>query len=150
LETGGGVKKARSLLGEAPIWICNSDYVWTDVPQPPLETLAKSWDPAVMDALVIVIPKDRTMGFDTPGDFYMDGEGKLTHRGERPSAPLHAFGIEIIDPQPIYADPREAFSLREIWFAAADKGRLRGLELDGLWMQVGDPQALEAAEARLR
>ena len=28
LETGGGVKHAQALLGEAPIFRCNSDYVW--------------------------------------------------------------------------------------------------------------------------
>ena len=28
LETGGGMKHARALLGEAPIWVANSDYVW--------------------------------------------------------------------------------------------------------------------------
>jgi hypothetical protein len=39
--------------------------------------------------------------------------------------------------------------LRDVWFASSDKGRLFGLQLDGLWMQVGDPEALAVAEARL-
>src|SRR6202789_3390400 len=30
LETGGGLKHARALLGEAPIWVANSDYVWCE------------------------------------------------------------------------------------------------------------------------
>src|ERR1700679_4080129 len=30
LETGGGLKHARRLLGEAPIWVANSDYVWIE------------------------------------------------------------------------------------------------------------------------
>ena len=102
-----------------------------------------------MDALVTVVPKERTLGFDTPGDFFQDEAGRLTHRGERPSAPLHAFGIEILDPRPVYADPRTKFSLRDIWFASADQGRLFGLVMDGLWMQVGDPATHKAVEARL-
>ncbi|WP_293459088.1 nucleotidyltransferase family protein [Phenylobacterium sp.] len=150
LETGGGVKHARALLGDDPIFRCNSDYVWVKPGEPAMEALVREWDPARMDALVTVIPKDRTLGFDTPGDFYQDAEGRLTHRGERPSAPLHAFGVEIIDPRTIYADPREAFSLRDVWFRSADKGRLFGLQLDGLWMQVGDPAARDVAEAQLR
>lgn len=150
LETGGGVKKARTMLGEAPIWVCNSDYVWKKPEEPALSVLAKAWDPARMDALVVVIPKARTMGFDTPGDFFQAEDGTLTHRGQAAEAPLHCFGIEIIDPTPIYADPREAFTLRDIWLASADKRRLYGLEIEGLWMQVGDPAALEAAEAVLR
>jgi MurNAc alpha-1-phosphate uridylyltransferase len=150
LETGGGVKHARALLGEAPIFVCNSDYVWLKPGRPALEDLTAAWDPALMDALVTVIPKARTLGFDTPGDFFQDADGRLTRRGERPEAPLHAFGVEILDPRPVYADPRETFSLRDIWFASADQGRLFGLQLEGLWMQVGDPAALASVEARLK
>jgi MurNAc alpha-1-phosphate uridylyltransferase len=150
LETGGGVKHARALLGEDPIFVCNSDYVWLKPGEPALDCLVEAWDPERMDALVTVIPRERTLGFDTPGDFFQDEAGRLTHRGEQPSAPLHAFGIEILDPQPVYAEPRAKFSLRDVWFASADQGRLYGLVLDGLWMQVGDPAALKAVEAQLR
>jgi MurNAc alpha-1-phosphate uridylyltransferase len=149
LETGGGVKHAEALLGEAPIFVCNSDYVWQKSGEPALTALVNAWDPARMDALVLVIPKARTLGFDTPGDFFQAADGTLTHRGDRPEAPLHAFGIQILDPRPVYADPRARFSLRDIWFASADQHRLYGLQLDGLWMQVGDPAARDAAEARL-
>ena len=150
LETGGGVKKARPLLGEAPIWVCNGDYVWAHASRPPLDVLAQAWDPAAMDALLIVIPKERTLGFDSPGDFFQAPDGSLAHRGAAAEAPLHCFGVEIIDPAPIYADPREVFSLFDTWMACARRGRLHGVQIDGLWMQVGDPEALEAAEARLR
>jgi MurNAc alpha-1-phosphate uridylyltransferase len=150
LETGGGIKHARRLLGEAPIWVCNSDYVWRKPGEPAFETLAKAWDPGRMDVLLTVIPKDRTLGFDTPGDFFQAEDGTLTHRGEAAEAPLHCFGIEIIDPTLIYADPRDRFTQRDTWIAASHKKRLHGLQLDGLWMQVGDPAALEVAEAELR
>ena len=30
LETGGGLKKARPLLGDAPVFVANIDSVWTD------------------------------------------------------------------------------------------------------------------------
>lgn len=150
LETGGGIKHAQALLGDAPIWVCNSDYVWKKPGEPAFETLAKAWDPARMDMLLTVIPKERTLGFDTPGDFFQADDGTLTHRGDRAEAPLHCFGIEIIDPTLIYADPRDRFTQRDTWLASADKKRLYGLQMDGLWMQVGDPAALEVAEAELR
>jgi N-acetyl-alpha-D-muramate 1-phosphate uridylyltransferase len=150
LETGGGVKHARALLGEAPIFRCNSDYAWITPGPSPMQAIAEAWDPARMDSLVLVIPKADTLGFEgSPGDFYRDEAGRLTHRGERPEAPLHAIGIEILDPTWVYADPREAFSLRDVWFRMADQGRLFGLSLPGLWMQVGDPAARAAVEARL-
>ena len=30
LETGGGLKKAQSLLGNEPVFVINSDIIWTD------------------------------------------------------------------------------------------------------------------------
>jgi MurNAc alpha-1-phosphate uridylyltransferase len=149
LETGGGVKKARPLLGEDPIWVANGDYVWIEDGQPALEMVAEAWDPARMDSCLIVIPKARTLGFETPGDFFMGPGGSLEHRDGRPEAPLHCFGVQILDPAPVYASPETKFSLFRTWMAAAAKGRLKGVEPGGFWMQVGDPASLKAAEARL-
>ncbi|MDQ2861058.1 MAG: nucleotidyltransferase family protein [Pseudomonadota bacterium] len=148
LETGGGVKKARLLLGEAPIWVANSDYLWRDG-RAALNLLAEAWEPDVMDACLIVVPKARTLGFDTPGDFFMDADGALAHRGAEPVAPLHCFGIEILDPRRVYEQPQTAFSMFQVWMALASEGRLRGVTPDGFWMQIGDPAALAVAQARL-
>jgi N-acetyl-alpha-D-muramate 1-phosphate uridylyltransferase len=150
LETGGGLKHARAMLGEAPIWVANSDYVWIEGHDHALGLVARAWDPAVMDACLIVVPKARTLGFDTPGDFSVDDTGRLTHRGEAAEAPLHCFGVEILDPQRVYEVAAEKFSLFQVWMAAARQGRLHGVTPDGYWMQVGDPAALASAEARLR
>jgi MurNAc alpha-1-phosphate uridylyltransferase len=150
LETGGGLKRARAMLGEAPIWVANSDYVWMEGRDDALRMVAETWDPARMDACLIVVPKARTAGFDTPGDFFRDETGRLTHRGEAAEAPLHCFGVEILDPQRVYEVAAEKFSLFRIWQAASERGRHFGVVPDGYWMQVGDPAALEAAEARLK
>jgi MurNAc alpha-1-phosphate uridylyltransferase len=150
LETGGGLKRARALLGEAPIWVANSDYVWREGRDDPLAMLAAAWDPARMDACVIVVPKARTSGFDTPGDFFRDASGALTPRGEAAEAPYHCFGVEILDPQRVYETAAEKFSLFQVWKAASEQGRLHGVVPDGYWMQVGDPTSLAVAEARLR
>ena len=149
LETGGGLKQARAMLGEAPIWVANSDYVWTTVHDDALAMVASAWDPARMDACLIVVPKARTLGFDTPGDFFRDESGALTHRGDAAEAPYHCFGVEILDPQRVYEVPEDRFSLFRVWDAASRKGRLHGVVPDGFWMQVGDPASLAAAEARL-
>ena len=149
METGGGIKRARRLLGEDPILVANSDYVWIEEGASALSLLADAWDAARMDACVIVVPKARTLGFDTAGDFFMAQDGSLTHRGENAQAPLHCFGVQILDPTPAYAEPAAAFSLLKVWLAAAKEHRLYGVTPGGFWMQVGDPAALEAAQARL-
>ncbi len=149
METGGGVKQARALLGEEPIWVANSDYVWIEDGEPALQVLAKAWDPEAMDSCLIVVPKARTLGFDTPGDFFEGFHGDLIHRGARPEAPLHCFGIQILDPTLVYDVPEDRFSLFRVWMKAAEHGRLKGVTPGGFWMQVGDPEALMAAEVRL-
>jgi MurNAc alpha-1-phosphate uridylyltransferase len=149
LETGGGLKHARALLGEAPIWVANSDYVWREGADDPLAMVGSAWNRAAMDACLIVVPKARTSGFDTPGDFSRDEAGRLTHRGDAAEAPLHCFGVQILDPQRVYEIAADKFSLFQVWNAAADQGRLIGVVPDGFWMQVGDPASLAIAEARL-
>ena len=45
--------------------------------------------------------------------------------------------------------PADAFSLTLLFDRAAAKGRLFGLRLEGVWMHVGTPEAVAAAEAAL-
>ncbi len=149
LETGGGVKRARALLGEDPIWVANSDYIWLEDGEPALRRVTEAWDPARMDSCLVVVPKARTLGFETPGDFFPGPDDGLIHRDGAPEAPLHCFGIQILDPALVYAVPEDRFSLFRVWMQAADRGRLKGVSPGGFWMQVGDPASLEAAEARL-
>ena len=44
----------------------------------------------------------------------------------------------------------EPFSLNRLWDKAMQAGRLYGIRHDGLWMHVGDPQALADAEKVLK
>lgn len=148
LETGGGLKKARPLLGEDPIWVANTDSVWIES-KPALDDLVRLWDPAVMDTALLLAEMSRTTGFDGAGDFFMADDGRLTFRNDAPSAPLNYMGVHITKPQIVDAVTEDAFSLSKIWRVQAPQGRLRGSLMDGDWMHVGDPQALADAEARL-
>jgi MurNAc alpha-1-phosphate uridylyltransferase len=55
-----------------------------------------------------------------------------------------------MNPAAVFADPRDAFSLFDFWYAATLKKRMYGVQPGGFWMQVGDPAARDAAEARLK
>lgn len=149
LETGGGVKHARRMLGDDPIWVANSDYIWIEDGRPALDVVAGAWDPQRMSSCVIVVPKARTSGFDTHGDFFQAADGTLTHRGAAAEAPLHCFGVQILDPTLVYAVPEAKFSLFKVWMQAAEHRRLYGVDPGGFWMQVGDPAARDFAESRL-
>jgi MurNAc alpha-1-phosphate uridylyltransferase len=149
LETGGGLKKARPLLGEAPIWAANIDSVWTEGSTPALAALAAAWDPRRMDACLLLAPLERTLGFDGRGDFFLGEDGRLSHRGDRPRAPYAYIGVQIIRPGAVDDGPEGPFSLFGVWMRMMAEGRLYGVVMDGFWMHVGDPDALKAAEAKM-
>lgn len=149
LETGGGLKKARGLLGEDPIWAANIDSVWReDGVDSALKTLCEMWDPDRMDAALLLARMERTTGFDGAGDFFMT-EGRLRFRGEAVTAPLNYMGVHITKPQIVDGVEEETFSLAKIWRDLAPQGRLAGCVMEGDWMHVGDPTARDVAEARL-
>ena len=56
LGTGGGVVKALPQLGDAPFFHVNSDTIWIDGVTPNLARLADAFDPATMDALLLLAP----------------------------------------------------------------------------------------------
>jgi MurNAc alpha-1-phosphate uridylyltransferase len=150
LETGGGLKKARPLLGDDPVFVANIDSVWTDHGQEGwAQDLVRLWDPARMDACLLLARREGSIGFEGDGDFFLGEDGRLTFRGEAASAPFAYMGVHITRPD--YADggPDGAFSLSPLWRRSAAAGRLYGCVLDGDWMHVGDPQARDEAEAKL-
>jgi MurNAc alpha-1-phosphate uridylyltransferase len=149
LETGGGLKKARPLLGDDPVVVANIDSVWTEDGQPGLGALAAAWDPERMEALLLLARLDQALGFDGSGDFFLAADGKLSFRGDAPAAPFAYMGVHITKPGIVDDGPDGAFSLADTWRRLAREGRLYGVVLDGFWMHVGDPQSRDAAEARL-
>ena len=158
LETGGGIRFARALLVEAPILVANIDSVWVEDAEPPaqaIRALCEGFDPARMAARLLLARMERTSGFDGAGDFSMDEAGRLAARrvSGASAAPFNYMGVHIVDPRPIYADPRTEFGLFPLqgpfWADWSAAGRLYGLVMEGDWMHVGDPDARLAAEARL-
>lgn len=148
LETGGGLRKARPLLGDEPVFVANIDSIWTDQGDA-LGDLVRLWNPDLMDAALLLARREGSIGFEGDGDFFLGDDGRLTFRGEAPCAPFAYMGVHITRPD--YADggPEGTFSLSPLWRRSAAEGRLFGCVLDGDWMHVGDPEARDAAEAKM-
>jgi len=152
LETGGGLKKAGPLLDSDPVFVANIDSVWTDNGREgnsALNQLARLWNPSTMDAALLLARREGSIGFEGDGDFFLAGDGRLTFRGDAPSAPFAYMGVHICRPDYVADGPEGPFSLSGLWRRSAAAGRLYGCVLDGDWMHVGDPQARDEAEARL-
>jgi MurNAc alpha-1-phosphate uridylyltransferase len=149
LGTGGGVAKALPALGDAPFFHVNSDTIWIDGVKPNLTRLAAAFAPAQMDALLLLAPTATSIGYAGRGDFAMTPDGRLTPRGERDVVPFVFAGAAILAPALFRGAPAGAFPLTTLFNRAAEAGRLHGLRLEGVWMHVGTPDAVAAAEAAI-
>jgi MurNAc alpha-1-phosphate uridylyltransferase len=146
LDQGGGIKKALPLIGDAPFFICNTDALWIEGPRSELDRLIRFFDPAKMDALLLVAQAAGAVGVDGPGDFTMDPFNRLTKREQRHVAPFVYAGVGIIKPQLFEGIAEDVFRLAPFFFRAAEQGRLYGVRLDGAWLHVGRPESIPEAE----
>ena len=150
LDTGGGVVKVLPELGNAPFFHLNADTIWIDGVQPNLARLAAAFDLNAMDGLLLLAPTAGSIGYDGRGDFAMAPDGRLQRRAEREVAPFVYAGAAILSPALFAKAPAGSFSLTTLFDRAALAGRLSGLRLEGLWMHVGTPEAIGAAEAAIK
>ena len=150
LETGGGLAKAAPMLGDAPVFVLNTDAFWAPTDPAPLRALAQAFDPARMDELLLLADRQRTLGYPGPGDFHLNDSGALSRRGSDPTADWAYAGVRIAKLGAYAAEPIEPFSANRIWDRMLPNGRVHGLPLDRFWLHVGDPQALKDAEMWVR
>src|SRR4051812_14785144 len=71
LGTGGGVVRALEALGEGPFFHVNSDTIWIEGVTPNLGRLAAMFDPAGMDAVLLLASTTLSIGYEGRGDFAM-------------------------------------------------------------------------------
>jgi len=136
LETGGGIKRALTLLGEQPFLVVNGD-IWTDYPYQQLHR-----EPVGLAHLVLV---------DNPphnpdGDFHLRGD-KVTDKGKQK---LTFSGIGLYRPD-LFADtPDGAFPLAPVLHDAMQDGQVSGEYYPGQWVDVGSPRRLSELDQKLR
>ncbi|MES2916432.1 MAG: nucleotidyltransferase family protein [Pseudomonadota bacterium] len=145
LETGGGLKAALPLLGEGPVAILNSDGIWAGAN--PLKTLAAAWDPDRMEALLLLLPLERTRAHGPKGDFRVDSDGRLS-RGMGGEDHVY-IGAQIIDPARVRSTTEDVFSLNRTWTQMIAAGTAFGVLHAGDWCDVGHPEGIAEAERLL-
>ena len=151
LETGGGLTKAwRAGLLPDPFFCVNSDNVWIDGPRNTLLDLSDAWDGARMDALLLVVPRERAFEHRGKGDFHLEPDGRLRRRGpDEDTAPYIYIGAQVASHRLLRDGPDGAFSTMVLWERAIVEGRLYGVIHAGDWFDVGTPAALGPAAAAL-
>lgn len=151
LETGGGMVKAwRSGLLPDPFYCLNSDNIWIDGPRNTLLDLSDAWDAARMDALLLLVPRERAFEHRGKGDFHLEADGRLRRRArDEDSAPYIFIGAQIASHRLLRDAPEGPFSTNVLWDRALAEGRLYGVVHAGEWFDLGTPEAIAPAEARL-
>ena len=150
LETGGGMVHAEPLIDCDPFLVVNSDNMWVDGPADTLRLLASHWDDERMDALLLLVPHARAQNHRGVGDFHLDRTGRLRRRERSRVAPFVYTGIQIASKRLLEGAPRGVFSTNILWDRAIENGRCFGAVHQGLWFDVGTPQAIKATEIFLQ
>jgi len=135
LETGGGIKRALSLLDDDPFLVVNGD-TWTDFPftslQPTLPSLAH----------LVLVPNP---AHHPDGDFALaNGEARSTGQ------PAYTFsGIGVYRPSLFQSIPEHMFPLAPLLRRAMDNHQVTGELYRGHWFDIGTPKRLTQLEQYL-
>lgn len=128
LETGGGIRQALPLLGEAPFWLVNGD-VFCDYPFTLRDLL-----PGVLAHLVLV----PNPAHNPDGDFAL-ANGRV--RNEAPGRLTYS-GLAVVHPRLLAKQLPGRFPLAPLLRAAAARGEVSGEFFSGRWSDVGTPERL--------
>lgn len=140
LETGGAIRHAQQLLGEAPFLLVNAD-VFSHIDY--ARILAHSLAEDALGHLLLVPNPD----FKASGDFALSAEGKITAAERHPPGYTFA-GVSLLRPALVtgYPDQRENFPLAEVFRHAMARNQLTGEVYTGLWSDVGTPERLREVD----
>ena len=131
LETGGGMRHALPLLGDAPFIAVSADIV-SDY------DYARLREPDGLAHLVMVPNPD----FHPRGDFSLDGT-RLNENGA--GEKLTFANIAVYRPELVAGEPTTYFKLLPLYQRAMRDEKLTGERFDGYWTNVGTPQQLGEA-----
>ena len=149
LETGGGLKKAAPLLGDEPVFVINSDILWTDEGETALDRLARHWDGAEMDFLLLAQSKSRAVGHEK-GEDHLFIKPENTIGWSAADASYIIAGVGIFHPRVLRDAPDGKFSVKILWRRALEQNRLFCLPHHGRWFQTGTMADIRKTEEELR
>ena len=137
LETGGGIKHALPLLGDAPfIGVAAdilSDYDYAKLPAEP-QGLAH----------LVMVPNP---AFHPRGDFFLDG-ARLNEEGVGEELTFSSIGV--YRPELVAGETETCFKLLPLYQRAMREGKLSGERYGGFWINIGTAEQVHQAERMRR
>lgn len=149
LETGGGLKKASPLLGDEPVFVINSDILWSDAGETALNRLTQHWDDDKMDFLLLAQSKAKAVGHDK-GEDHLFIKPDNTLGWSEAEAPYIISGIGIFHPRVLRDAPEGKFSVKVLWLQAMAQNRLFCLPHHGRWFQTGTLADIRKTEEEVK
>ena len=148
LETGGGIRRALSLLGSEPFLLINGD-VWTDYP---LADLVERIWPEDIDAHLVLVPNPI---HHLDGDFTLDKQQKIgystfcnkkkndKYQGDQT---FTFSGLSVMRPEifAMHSSASDKFPIRDVLSSRINAGYISGEIFRGSWWDVGTLERLEA------
>ncbi|RZA08414.1 MAG: nucleotidyltransferase family protein [Proteobacteria bacterium] len=126
LETGGGIRHALPLLGDAPFVVVNGD-IWTDY------DFSRLRGPLAGHAHLVLV--------DNPAH-HPEGDFSLVEGQVRDQPGLTYSGIAVLHPDLFAGHGEPAFKLAPLLRRAMDVGQVTGEHYQGQWIDVGTAQRL--------
>lgn len=149
LDTGGGVRKAARMLGDAPFYVLSGDGYWTEGHgATALQRLADFWDPDKMDVLILLQKADAMTLTEGVGDYNLNKDGRAVRSRDKTGEYMFT-SIRIMKPEALRGTPEDAFSYLDILDKVESEGRLYGLVHDGDWHHISTPQDLDRVNSSL-
>ena len=137
LDTGGAIRRALSILDDAPFWVVNADiHCGFDFSQGPAAMLGQQ------DAAIGLVDNPP---YRDDGDFSLT-EGLCATQG--PDRRTFS-GIACYRPEFFTGLPDGRFSIVPLLRQAADEQRLAGFDIAEDWFDIGTPERLAALRDRL-
>ncbi len=143
LDTGGGIKKALSTMGDRPFFAVSGDGFWTDSSEDTaLSRLCRAWDEETMDILLLLQPLSRMVLTRGVGDYDLTPDGRAIRSLDKKGAYMWT-SIRLCRPGIFNDTPDDAFSFLELMDRAQSQGRLYGLVHDADWHHISTPEDLD-------
>lgn len=144
LETGGGILNAMREVSNEPMLIVNCDIVLhSQTTANPLSPLMDKWNEDKMDILAF-LESNKPKYNKANGDFNLSETGKLLNEGKFKKYIF--MGAYIVSPKFFRGYEVHKFRVPDILFKAkAEEHKHYGIENKSLWLDIGTPESLNAA-----
>ena len=110
---------------------------------PVIRSLNFFWKRNAVDAVICLVKKENTFGYDGKGDFFLEDNAEITRPKKNEPAPYVYSGIQIIHKRIFEGEINESFSFNKLWDKAIKNKKIKAVVHDDIWFHVGKPDMVD-------